>query len=151
MKKFLIIILAVAVAGLVWFFKQVPKTDGPAGAGLPDSASVFSQVASRSTKAVIKADKGRVFAVRVENNHRYTLYFQLFNRTTNPVGASVPVVSIGIPPSSTTASSSATFDSSFFAPAIKFDAGITWAVSPNFGNYASTSDPDKSWVTVIYE
>lgn len=154
MKKNLFVVgLAVVVFFTFYFLSGNPRVgDELAGAGLPDAASEYDQIASRSTKAVIKADKGRVFAVRIENDSATTKFFQLYDRTTVPGSSSTPVLSVAIPPASATASPSVTtLDSSFFSPAIRFSTGITWAISPNFATYASTSNPLKHSITILYE
>jgi hypothetical protein len=154
MKKNLIIagLVVVGLFVLILFVRTFGTSSREsAGAGLPDAASEYDQVASRSTKDVVKADKGRVFAIRVENDNTTPIYFQLYDRVTNPTGASVPVISFAVSPKQSYASGSLTLDSSFFAPALRFSTGITWSVSPNFATYASTSDATKHRVNIIFE
>ena len=155
MKKDHLLLWFVGFAAAVLLYFSL-STSGPETAGsgnLPDAANYFSQIASRSSKAVVKAANGRVFSVVVTNHSASPRYFQLHDQTATPGSSSTPELSIPLPGATSTASASVTIlDSSFFAPAMKFSNGIAFSVSSVFATFATASvDPLKVFVEIRYE
>ena len=153
MTKVVITSLSIALAGLTLFLFAPPKViqplEGFLGANIPDRCENFTQLASRSTKGVIKAASGKVYSYRVTSQATGLKYFQLFDRATNPGITTVPVYSIPI--AATTASSSPSLITQVFDPPLDFTAGITFGMSANLATYASaTNNPLNYLVSVCY-
>lgn len=154
MKKILIVAGIVVMVFVAEFITGFGGTGlDIAGSGnLPDTSSYFTQVASRSSKGVVKAAPGRVFSITVANLSSSVRYFQLFDQTSRPGSTSTPKISIPIPASTVASNSYVTLGSEFFAPAMRFSTGIGFAVSSVFGSYSSSSvDPTKLTVQINYE
>lgn len=103
-----------------------------------DTSYMFSTVASRSQKGVIAARASKVQSVIIQSDTNNLRYFQMFDQTTNPTGASTPLFVLEIP-AATASGSMTVLDSSNFAPGIAFQNGAAWAISSSYGSYASAS------------
>lgn len=127
-------------------------TDGP----LSKYTQTFSTVASASQKATVYAGTSRLFSVHATSDATAIRYLQFYNLATTSAGfwaSKTPVFSFPMVPA--TASSSptiVTFDSDFFAPAIRFNTGLVWVISSSPSTYASASVvPARHKVHVQYE
>lgn len=148
----------VVLLGVVLYFGQADNQGGPVGSNsaLPQVADFNTNIASVSSKALVRAGAARVLAVRATNEAPSVRYFQLFNLATTSAGFSTgktPELIITLPAASSTASPSiTTLGSDFFSPAIAFRQGLVWTISSVEGSYASASvNPGKHDITVIYQ
>ena len=155
------LLVVLAVVAVILFSQWSPESQ-PLGAsfnqdkGLPQVASKFTNISSASQKDLVLRGRGRVFSFIVTSDSQSLRYFQLFDSRTLPSLASAsltPILSIPIAPAA--ASTSPTIvrvNSTEFAPAIKFNNGLFYAISSAFATYASSSvKTDRHKTTIFYE
>ena len=137
--------IVVGIGLLFGVLFTVPKIADPienltGGLNLPDRCQEYTQIASRSTKNLIKAAPTKIFSFSVTSSASQTTYFQLYDRsnTTLPgVGLATPSFAIPIP-ARTAAEVPAQVDYDFAAPLNLAVSGSWFGISNNYANYSRT-------------
>ena len=130
-----------ALVGLIGLVSLLPNEVKPnilGGGNLPDNCTHYTQIASRSTKDVIKSAPGRILGFTVTSSASEAVYFQVYDRsnTTLP-GAGLATPSFVMPiPAETAVEGLGRVDYTFAVPFGETASGITFGLSGNFANYS---------------
>lgn len=141
-----------AIVGLLGIVSLLPvaETGGLLGGGnVPDRCVWYDQSASRSIKDTIKVGGGSVFGFRVTNLGAGERFFSLYDLDRRASNSSNPIYAAPI--GGTTASRSVAALVETFPAPLTTTTGITWAVSTQFGNFASSGiDRNNLTVSICY-
>jgi len=134
-------LIAVSVMAFVVVGKKVEVSGLLGSVNIPSRCSVFNQVASRSTKDVVKLGTGRVFSFSVVSSASQTDYFQIYDqRNATVLGVDFATPSFSIPiPGEISAERPSIVDYDFSAPLVLPASGIFFAISGNYQSYTSPS------------
>ena len=147
-----ILIIAIVKTGNLTSVKET--TEGFLGVNLPDRCISYDQIASRSTKDLIKAAPGKVYSFTVVSSSSLTRYFQIYdqsNATLGGVGVATP--SFVIPISAKSAAEvPGLVDHTFSSPLALTASGIFFGISTNYANYSAVPDSANNYsVQACYE
>ncbi len=112
------------------------------GGNLPDRCVQFTQIASRSTKDLIKAAPGKVFSFSVTSSASNATYFQLYDRSNSTlpgVGLATPSFVIPIPHEIAN-EQPALVQHEFAAPFGTTASGVFFGISANYSNYSKPAN-----------
>lgn len=152
-KKFLLAGVVLFFVGMVFVkFNVIPdkiEEEFLGGINIPDRCEWYDQSASRSIKDTVKTASGKVFYFRVTNSGQAERFFSVYDLARRASNSDNPIYAAPI--GGTTASRSpAALIEDLPAP-LSFNTGITWAVSTQFGNFASSGiDRDNLTVSICY-